>query len=73
MNAQTTQTIINFLVLPSTAMPSATYVDDEANGYADAWQTLRNAADGDTSEWIDGPIRIRADRDGWRDGVIVEA
>lgn len=73
MNTQTTQTIINFLALPATATPSASYVDDEANSYADAWQTLRNAANGDTSEWIDGPIRIRADRDGWRDGVVVEA
>ena len=73
MNTQTTQTIINFLALPSTAIPSASYIDDDANSYADAWQTLRNAATGDTSEWIDGPIRLRADRDDWRDGVIVEA
>ena len=73
MNTQTTQTITAFLALPTNAIPSASYLDYEANSYADAWQTLRNAANGGTSEWIDGPIRIRADRDRWRDGVIVEA
>lgn len=73
MNTQTTQAIIDFLSLPATALPNASYIDDEANSYADAWQTIRNAADGDTSEWIDGPIRLRADRDEWRDGVIVSA
>lgn len=73
MDNMNTRIIRNFLELPAESLPSASFVDDAANSYANAWQTLRNAADGDKTEWIDGPIRLRADRDGWRDGVIVHA
>ena len=73
MDNKTAQAIADFLELPSTSMPSAAYIDVDANNYSNAWQTLRNAIAGDTSEWIDGPIRLRADRDVWRQGVVVHA
>ena len=65
--------ISEFLSLPVQAMPGAEYVDREANEYASAWDSIRSiiADTEDLSWWIDGPIRLSANRDGWREGIII--
>ena len=62
-----------FLALPPEALPAADYVGTP--GILTPWRALRAAADAssDLRELLDGAatIRLRADRDGWRDGVLV--
>lgn len=60
------ETVREFLALPVEAMPSACYQGDgEYSGHA--WDMLRN---GDW-EIAPAPIRLYADVDGWRKGVMV--
>lgn len=56
-----------FLALPPTAGPQATFLAGGDDCGVSAWDLLRvpGLRCGDT------PVRLRADCDGWRDGVIV--
>jgi hypothetical protein len=60
-----------FLRLPSTALPSAILIDDDEG---DAWETVRTLARGERPGLEVGladELRLRADADGWREGVIL--
>ena len=61
-------TIRRFLALPPEALPQADIVDED---WGDAWTYLRRAAAGHPSN-LCLRIRLRAARDGWRDGQTVE-
>ena len=73
MTDTTAATIRLFLGLPAEALPSAEYV--AAAGLLHPWNALRCAVSGDPDRQDMaagcGSIRLRADRDGWRAGVIV--
>lgn len=73
MNANDDQdraTVGEFLSLPAEAMPSARFASPDPGDQSERpWWALRR--------WYcagiipDAPIRIRADRDGWRGGIVV--
>ncbi len=69
----TIATIRRFLALPVESLPKAEYVADD--GFLHPWSALRCAVSR-RPERQDmaigcGAIRLRADRDEWRSGVIV--
>lgn len=68
--------VANFLALPPEAMPSATWVDDGPEFSGSCWPHLRDFLLPMSKQRLnhtgDG-IRLHADRDQWRDGVIVNA
>ena len=70
---ESTKRIIRaFLLLHNGCMPAASWVDDEDT--SSCWNYLRDALreeEHQRYDHIDEPIRIRADADGWRDGVVV--
>lgn len=73
MNATDIDTIRRFLALPAESLPAADYVAE--SGLLHPWSALR-CATSRNPERQDmatgcGSIRLRADRDEWRDGVIV--
>lgn len=66
----------NFLALPAGSLPAADWVDDGPEYTGSCWPYLRDYLRPLPTQRLnhDGsPIRLRADRDGWRDGVIVHA
>lgn len=67
MNA-TQKTIRDFLRLPKTAMPGASFVSDFESG--NPWNTLRAYRD-DPAIGCGEQVRLQADRPEWRDGVVV--
>jgi hypothetical protein len=61
--------IRQFLRLPFTALRAAHWVNGETGG---EWAAIRNAAAGILPVHLCGEkIILRADCDGWRDGVMV--
>jgi hypothetical protein len=68
-----TTTIRDFLALPHEALPSAIvdgYVDNDVD--TDPWSDLRAAARGRLPIYSPGEVvLLRADRDGWREGVRI--
>ena len=71
MTTTTTTQIRAFLALPGEALPAADYVGEP--GILHPWSALRVAIgrDADMRDLLSGAIRLHADRDGWRDGVVV--
>lgn len=68
--------VANFLALPAEAMPSASWVDDGPEFTGSCWPYLRDfllSANRQKLNHDNSPIRLSADRDGWRTGVIVHA
>ncbi len=66
------ETIKGFLALPFEALPSAMWMDEDASG--SAWDLLVDAVRPSGKQRLDhfgDDIRLHADRDEWRDGVIV--
>lgn len=66
--------IREFLRLPPGEMPSAQFVDADDDG--SPWSYLRDSllpVDRQQQEHTDELIRLWADRDGWRDGIVVVA
>lgn len=68
----TTQTAKQFLALDPTTLPSAT-LDPDADG-ADAWTVVRLLARGESPRGatLARSLRLRADADGWRDGIVID-
>lgn len=68
-------TISEFLMLPKESLPSAEYVSGGIPGLVGAWEALRlSLRRSDREEMADviaGEIRLTADREGWRDGIVV--
>ena len=67
-----TTTISEFLRLPAESMPAAQWLDDDDSG---AWSALRDMLRPSAQQRINhvgDRVRLSADRDGWRDGVVVE-
>lgn len=62
-----------FLALQVTALPGASYLDDDDSWQRDPWSTLRSMAITGQSAVVTCGSRIivSADRDGWRDGVVI--
>lgn len=60
-----------FLALPATALPAADYIGDP--GLLAPWSALRVVVrpGHDLADTLSGRIRLSADRDGWRGGVVV--
>lgn len=74
IKTQTTkQTVRDFLRLPAEAMPSAIYLDDaDVEDIGTPWRQLRQYAYGsDPAIHLGERVILTADRDGWRDGVVV--
>jgi hypothetical protein len=77
-----TRKIINqFWALPAVSLPGAVFVEDETFSgpgddldVSDAWVVLRRAAKTGESctDLCGSAIRVRADRDGWRDGFVID-
>ena len=68
--------VANFLGLPAESLPAAGWVDDGPEYTGSCWPYLRDYLLPLHRQQLnhDGsPIRLRADRDGWRDGVVVRA
>lgn len=66
--------VSEFLAIPSEDLPRAYTVDDDRGEYdhSDAWDALRGAAKGDMLILREmRGVRVAAEVDGWRDGVIV--
>jgi len=67
----TEQTIRDFMRLPPEALPSARWTDEREND-DDPWPFLRDYVANEQTMLHDGDsVRLTADRDGWRDGVVV--
>lgn len=63
----------DFLALPAEALPSAQWaaISDEDAGDT-AWEAVRQVARGAVDGNLDGEtVRLHADRDEWRDGVVL--
>lgn len=62
-----------FLGLPPEALHGADFTDAGGSWAHSAWDVLRQIArTGETAASACGSsIRVRADRDGWRDGIII--
>lgn len=67
--------IREFLSLPSEALPQARFANPETAGNDNAWACLRDSLRDPSQQRLNhfgDKIVLQADRDGWRDGVIVE-
>lgn len=69
----TKQIVQEFLSLPPGALPSAIYLDDfDVEDLGTPWRQLRQYAYGSVPPLHLGErVLLTADRDGWRDGVVV--
>ena len=70
----TTDTIRDFLALPPEALPSVAFVDGMGSKDYHAGAHLRDWLLPDPRRHINHmgeTVRLQADRDGWRDGVVV--
>lgn len=68
--------VANFLALPPESMPSADWAESGPEFTGSCWPYLRDFVLPLHSQRLnhDGsPIILRADRDGWRRGVVVHA
>lgn len=65
--------VSDFLAIPTTALPSAVWASAAyAEDLGDPWGHVRDVAGGDDTSTVSGArIILRADRDGWRNGVTV--
>lgn len=63
-----------FLALPAEALPSVAFAAEDTDlEDSVAWDILRAAAAGKIGRLRSyGPIRLVADRDGWRHGVLLK-
>lgn len=64
-----------FLALDPSTLPSARSASDAGDDHCDAWLCLRRLAKGmrlDGRQGFADALRLRADADGWRDGVVIE-
>ncbi len=71
----TVLTIREFLDLPPEALPSAGWSRDVDADMGDAWPYLRDAVLPEPEQRMNHlrlPILLKADRDDWRNGRIVE-
>lgn len=69
----TAEIIRDFLALPKTAMPAASWVDSMGED-GSAWSHLRDyvrPAESQRINHLGETVHLRADRDGWRDGIVV--
>lgn len=64
-----TELIREFLRLPSVALPRVAMLDDDSEAWDHGWDLLRRRADGEPPMGLEA--RLSADRDEWRDGVVV--
>jgi hypothetical protein len=68
------QTIREFLALPAEALPGADWLDPGDADEGSPYRHLRDAIRPESAQQLNHVgqrVRLHADRDGWRDGVIV--
>ena len=66
-------TIKEFLAIPGEALPAAQFIESDDEGYS-AWPMLRDyvrPVDLQAYNHCGEFVRLRADRDGWREGKLV--